>query len=113
AKCRAGHSRLRSHSTVAACDVSAPSAVSDCVSSSHGPDDKTPNGLPIGSRLRGLDRAGAATGINGGKQKLGPISKQGDRYLRRILVVGAHSILRRAKQNPEKYPWLTQLLARR
>ena len=34
-------------------------------------------------------------------------------YLRRILVVGAHSVLRRAKQNPEKYPWLTQLLARR
>jgi transposase len=28
-------------------------------------------------------------------------------------VVGAHSVLRRAKQNPEKYPWLTQLLARR
>jgi transposase len=49
----------------------------------------------------------------GGKQKLGPISKQGDRYLRRILVVGAHSALRRAKQSPEKYPWLTQLLARR
>jgi len=49
----------------------------------------------------------------GGKQKLGPISKQGDRYLRRILVVGAHSVLRRAKHNPEKYPWLTQLLARR
>jgi transposase len=49
----------------------------------------------------------------GGKQRLGPISKQGDRYLRRILVVGAHSVLRRAKLNPEKYPWLTQLLARR
>jgi transposase len=49
----------------------------------------------------------------GGKQKLGPISKQGDRYLRPILVVGAHSVLRRAKHNPEKYPWLTQLLARR
>src|SRR5665647_1437156 len=47
------------------------------------------------------------------KQKLGPISKQGDRYLRRILVVGAHSVLRRARQQPEKYPWLTQLLARR
>ena len=30
----------------------------------------------------------------GGKQKLGPISKQGDRYLRRILVVGAHSVLK-------------------
>jgi transposase len=49
----------------------------------------------------------------GGKQKLGPISKQGDRYLRRILVVGAHSVLRRAKLNPDRYPWLTQLLARR
>jgi transposase len=49
----------------------------------------------------------------GGKQKLGPISKQGDQYLRRILVVGAHAVLRRAKQNPEKYPWLTQLLTRR
>ena len=49
----------------------------------------------------------------GGKQKLGPISKQGDRYVRRILVVGAHAVLRYAKQNPEKYPWLTQLLARR
>jgi transposase len=49
----------------------------------------------------------------GGKRKLGPISKQGDRYLRRILVVGAHSVLRRARQSPEKYPWLTGLLARR
>jgi transposase len=49
----------------------------------------------------------------GGKQKLGPISKQGDRYLRRILIVGAISVLRRAKENPVKYPWLTQLLARR
>ena len=49
----------------------------------------------------------------GGKQKLGPISKQGDQYLRRILIVGAHSVLRRARQQPENYPWLTQLLARR
>src|SRR5262245_8904893 len=49
----------------------------------------------------------------GGRRKLGPISKQGDRYLRRILVVGAHAVLRRARQHPEKYPWLTQLLARR
>jgi hypothetical protein len=38
------------------------------------------------------------------KQKLGPISKQGDQYLRRILIVGAHSVLRRARQQPEKYP---------
>jgi len=49
----------------------------------------------------------------GGKQKLGPISRQGDRYLRRLLVVGAHAVLRRAKQSPQKYPRLAQLLARR
>jgi transposase len=49
----------------------------------------------------------------GGKQKLGPISKQGDRYLRRLLVVGAHAVLRRAKQSPQNYPRLARLLARR
>jgi transposase len=49
----------------------------------------------------------------GGKHKLGPISKRGDRYLRRILVVGACAVLRYARQHPEKYPWLTQLLARK
>jgi transposase len=49
----------------------------------------------------------------GGKQKLGPISKQGDRYLRRILVVGAHAVLKQARQRPEKYPWLARLLARK
>lgn len=49
----------------------------------------------------------------GGKPKLGPISKQGDRYLRRILVVGAVSVLRRAKLHPEKFPWITQMLSRR
>ena len=49
----------------------------------------------------------------GGKHKLGPISKRGDQYLRRILVVGAHAVLRRARQQPQKYPWLTQLLARK
>jgi len=49
----------------------------------------------------------------GGKPRLGPISKQGDRYLRRLLVVGAHAVLRRAKQSPQTHPWLTQLLARR
>ena len=52
-------------------------------------------------------------GSTGGKQKLGPISKQGDQYLRRILVVGAHAVLKRARLHPEKYPWLTRLLARK
>jgi transposase len=49
----------------------------------------------------------------GGKQKLGPISKRGDQYLRRILVVGAHAVLKRARHQPEKYPWVTRLLERK
>ena len=64
---------------------------------------------PAGTGIDGLVLRQDSTG---GKHKLGSISKQGDRYVRRILVVGAHSVLRRAKENPEKYPWLTQLLAR-
>ncbi len=36
-----------------------------------------------------------------------------DRYLRRILVIGAHAVLKLARQKPEKYSWLTQLLARK
>lgn len=49
----------------------------------------------------------------GGKQRLGPISKQGDRYLRRILVTGAFAVLKQARAHPEKYPWVAQLLARK
>src|SRR5262245_11880071 len=49
----------------------------------------------------------------GGKQRLGPISKQGDQYLRRILIVGALAVLRQARAHPEKYHWVTQLLARK
>jgi transposase len=48
----------------------------------------------------------------GGKERLGSISKQGDRYLRRLLVVGAISIVRTARMRPDKYPWV-ELLARR
>lgn len=45
----------------------------------------------------------------GGKTKLGPISKRGNGYLRRLLVNGAMSVLstKRAKQDP----WLMKLLA--
>lgn len=45
----------------------------------------------------------------GGKVKLGPISKRGNGYLRRLLVNGAMSVLtsKRAKQDP----WLVKLLA--
>jgi transposase len=51
---------------------------------------------------------------SGGKDKLGSISKQGDRYLRSLFVAGALSVIRYAKAHGSKHrPWLTTLLVRR
>ena len=51
---------------------------------------------------------------SGGQQRLGNISKQGDRYLRDLFVAGALSVIRYAKIHGTKHrPWLTALLARR
>jgi len=49
----------------------------------------------------------------GGKERLGSISKQGDRYLRRLLVLGALSVIKVARARPDKYPWVVKLLGRR
>ena len=51
---------------------------------------------------------------SGGKEKLGSISKQGDRYLRSLFTAGALAVIRYAKIYGTKHrPWLTALLARR
>ena len=51
---------------------------------------------------------------SGGKDRLGHISKQGDRYLRGLFVAGALAIIRYAKIYGTRHrPWLTALLARR
>jgi transposase len=51
---------------------------------------------------------------SGGKERLGSISKQGDRYLRSLFMAGALAIIRYAKIYGSKHrPWLTALLARR
>ena len=51
---------------------------------------------------------------SGGKEKLGSISKQGDRYLRSLFTAGALAVIRYAKiHGLEHRPWLTTLLARR
>ena len=51
---------------------------------------------------------------SGGKEKLGGISKQGDRYLRSLFTAGALAVIRYAKIHGTKHrPWLTALLARR
>ena len=50
----------------------------------------------------------------GGKQRLGGISKQGDRYLRRLLVLGATAVLRHPKTKARAGgDWLDALLKRR
>jgi len=48
----------------------------------------------------------------GGKVHLGGITKQGDRYLRRLLVLGATSVVKMARKNPERNPWAIALLER-
>jgi transposase len=51
---------------------------------------------------------------SGGKEKLGNISKQGDRYLRSLFTAGALAVIRYAKIHGTRHrPWLTALLARR
>src|SRR5215469_15246349 len=51
---------------------------------------------------------------SGGKDKLGSISKQGDRYLRGLFTAGALAVIRYAKIHGTKHrPWLAALLARR
>ena len=51
---------------------------------------------------------------SGGKERLGRISKMGNKYLRRLLVVGMTSLVRRAKYKPEAVdPWLADLLTRK
>jgi transposase len=50
---------------------------------------------------------------SGGKDRLGSITKKGDRYLRQLLVAGALAVIRYAQRYGTRRPWLVQLLARR
>jgi transposase len=50
---------------------------------------------------------------SGGKERLGGISRAGNRYLRQMLVVGAMAVIRHAQRHGTKRAWLLQLLARR
>ncbi len=50
---------------------------------------------------------------SGGKEKLGGISKQGDSYLRRLLVVGATSVIRVARKETSSKLWAARLLERK
>jgi transposase len=51
---------------------------------------------------------------SGGKERLGRISKMGDGYLRKLLVIGATSLVRRARNRPETVDHrMADLLARK
>jgi transposase len=48
-----------------------------------------------------------------GKQRLGVITRAGDEALRAVLTAGAMSIVKLAKRQPGRWPWLERLLARK
>jgi transposase len=47
----------------------------------------------------------------GGKQRLGRITRDGDRYIRRLLIMGAQAVLQSSKA-ARANPWIQNLLAR-
>src|SRR5689334_2437256 len=49
----------------------------------------------------------------GGKERLGSITKQGNRYLRWLLVAGAMAVIRYARQHGTKRVWLKRIMERR
>ena len=49
----------------------------------------------------------------GGKERLGRISKQGNRHLRWLLVAGAMAVIRYARRHGTKRLWLVRLMGRR
>jgi transposase len=50
----------------------------------------------------------------GGKERMGRISKQGDPYLRWLLVAGAMAVIRQGRKTDfAKMPWLADLMARK
>lgn len=51
---------------------------------------------------------------SGGKERLGKISRMGDRYLRQLLVVGMSSRVRTARAHPDRVdPWTLSILERK
>ena len=47
---------------------------------------------------------------SGGKERLGGISKQGDGSIRRLLVIGATSVIRRVREDSLNRAWVSKLL---
>jgi transposase len=75
--------------------------------------------VPDASNFRSARQFAAWIGLTprlsgtGGKVQLGRTSKAGDRYLRRLLTLGATSLVHYARRSPHKWAWIAALLARR
>jgi transposase len=50
---------------------------------------------------------------SGGKERFGGISKQGDGYIRRLLVIGATAVIRFARRDNASKTWAARLLERK
>lgn len=50
---------------------------------------------------------------SGGKERLRGITKQGDGYIRRLLVNGASAVMRMTRKDATRQPWLARLLERK
>ena len=70
-------------------------------------------GVPLRAQSRAWIGLVPKQHSTGGKERLGSITKQGNRYLRWLLVAGAMAVIRYARQHGTKRPWLARLMERR
>jgi transposase len=70
--------------------------------------------VPLRARVRRLFGLTPRQDSSGGKERLGRITKMGDKYLRTLLVVGMTALIKRVKRKPDTAdPRLVALVARK
>lgn len=70
--------------------------------------------LRLRTAVRGMARAAPRQTSSGAKERLGHITKRGDKYLRQLLIVGVTALVRYAKEKPDRVdPRFVSMLARK
>ena len=72
-----------------------------------------PNGFVSGRHFAAWLGLTPQSHSSGGKERLGRISKMGNPTLRTLLILGATTVLRHARNGGKASPWVTAILARR
>ena len=72
-----------------------------------------PTNFPTGRDLAAWIGLTPRSSSSGGKERLGKISKQGNKQLRTLLIVGATSILKLFRRGLKLPAWITSLMSRR